>query len=60
MATARRVTIYLDDAGEYRYRVQAGNWQTIDASEEGFRQKRTVVKRIARLWPGVEVVDETV
>lgn len=53
---ARRVTVYKDHRGEWRYRVQSGNWRVIDASEEGFKQKRTAVKRVGGRWPGVEVV----
>lgn len=56
MSDARRVTIYRDAAGEWRYKVQGGNWRTIDASEEGFKQKRSVVARVRRRWPDVEVV----
>lgn len=56
---ARRVTIYRDTAGEVRYRVQAGNWQTIETSEEGFNRPATVRSRVAKKFPGVELVDET-
>lgn len=56
---ARRVTIYRDTAGEWRYRVQGHNWRTINAAEQGFRQKRSVVSRIAREYPGVEVIEES-
>lgn len=55
--TARRVTIYQDRKGEWRYRVQAGNWRTIENSEEGFAQKRSVLKRIAGKYPNVELVE---
>lgn len=55
----RRVTIYTDAAGHYRYRVQAGNWRTIDASEQGLKRKAAVLRRVADRWPGVEVVDLT-
>lgn len=57
---ARRATISRDRASEYRYHVQAGNWQIIDAPEEGFAQKRTVLARIARRWPDcAEIIDNT-
>jgi hypothetical protein len=52
------VTVYRDAAGEWRYRVQAGNWRTIDASEEGFKRRASVMRRAGRRWPGVEVVVE--
>lgn len=56
-ARARRITIYQDAKGEWRYRAQAGNWQVIESSEEGFRQKRTVLARVAARYPGVEVIE---
>ena len=56
---ARRITVYRDEAGEWRYRVQAYNWRTVETSEEGFKRKSTVLRRIEKRWPGVEVrVDE--
>lgn len=51
---ARRVTIYRDSAGEWRYRVQAGNWRIIETAEQGFARRSTVEKRVAKRWPGVE------
>lgn len=54
--TARRATVYRDAAGAWRYKVQGYNWRTIDASEEGFRRRSTALGRIAKRWPGVEVV----
>lgn len=56
---ARRVTVYRDAAGEWRYKVQAGNWRVIDASEEGFTHKRTALARVAKRWPDVELVVAT-
>lgn len=55
---ARRVTVWQDRRGDWWYHVQAGNWSIIDASEEGLSQKRSVLSRIARRWPGVELVIE--
>lgn len=54
--TARRATVRRDHAGEWRYKVQGYNWRTIDASEEGFKQKRSAVARVEKRWPGVEIV----
>lgn len=56
--SARRVTIYKTN-GRFYYRVQAGNWKCIDDSEQGFRQKKSVLKRIEKLYPGIEVADKT-
>lgn len=56
--TARRVTVFRDSAGGWRYRVQAGNWRVIEASEESFSQKRTVLNRVAKKYPRVELVIE--
>jgi uncharacterized protein YegP (UPF0339 family) len=55
--TARRATIYRDADGKWRYKVQAANWRTIDASEEGFAKKATARRRVEKRWPGVEVVE---
>lgn len=52
----RRATIFVDSDGLWHFRVQATNWRTIVVSE-GFAQRRTVVKRIEREYPGIEVVD---
>lgn len=54
---ARRVVVYLSKNG-WRYRVQAKNWRTIEASEQGFALKRTILKRVAKRWPGVELIVE--
>lgn len=53
---ARRVTIYRDNAGEWRYKAQASNWRIIDAAEEGL-SKRTCRARVAKRYPGVEVIE---
>jgi len=58
MATARRATIFRDKLGEWRYRIQSGNWQVIATSEEGFKQKATVLKRVGKNWPGIEIVEK--
>lgn len=52
---ARRVTVYKAADG-WRYRAQASNWRIIEASEQGFAQKRSVLARVAQRFPGVEVV----
>lgn len=54
---ARRVILYRDQAGEWRYKAQASNWRTIDASEEGRTRKSAVLRIIERRYPGVEVVE---
>lgn len=56
---ARRATIWRDDDGLFWYRVQGGNWFEIDRSEQGFRQKRSVLKRLDERWPNVEQVIDT-
>lgn len=53
---ARRVTIYKAHDG-WRYRVQASNWRIIEASEQPFAQVRSVRSRVAKRYPGVEVVE---
>lgn len=52
----RRVTIFSDSDGLWRYRVQATNWRTTHLSD-GFAQRRTVQRRVEKEYPGVEVVD---
>jgi len=56
MPNARRVTIFRDHEGQWRYRVQSSNWKTIEASEQGFARERTVQRRVEKRWPGVEIV----
>lgn len=56
---ARRVTIFKDDEGKFRFHVQAGNWKIIEASEQGFARKASVLVRVYNRWPGVELVDLT-
>ncbi len=54
---AKRVTIYRDRKKFWRYRVQAFNNRVIESSEEGFVQKRTVLKRVGEKYPNVEIVE---
>lgn len=56
---ARRVTIFIRKDKKFGYHVQAGNWKIIEASEQGFVRKASVLVRIYKRWPGVEVVDLT-
>lgn len=56
---ARRATVYRDRQGDWRYRVQAGNWRVIDASEEGFSRRWDVIRRISARWPEAEIVEES-
>lgn len=52
----RRVTIYKDTKGRWRYTCQGNNWKTIDASEQSFRTLRHVKKRIANRWPQAQEI----
>jgi predicted type IV restriction endonuclease len=54
---ARRVVVYEAEDG-WRWRAQGGNWRTIDASEEGKRSKKRVLTHVAKLFPGVEIVEQ--
>lgn len=58
MGAARRVTVYRAHDG-WRYRVQAANWRIIEASEQPFKQRRTVLARVEKRFPGVELVEES-
>jgi uncharacterized protein YegP (UPF0339 family) len=53
---ARRVVVYEARDG-WRFKVQAGNWRTIDASEEGKRSKAAVLRKVQKYWPDVEMVE---
>ena len=53
---ARRATVYRDEAGAWRWKVQGYNWRTIDAAPEGVARQATAVNRVQKRWPGVEVV----
>ena len=59
MGTARRITIYRRRDGDFGYRVQAGNWRTIETSEEGFLRKASILKRLDRRYRNAEIVDLT-
>jgi len=55
---ARRARIYQDRTGNWRYRIQGGNWRTIDAPEESFNRKSTARRRVEQRWPNVEEIIE--
>lgn len=55
MADARRVTVYKAEDG-WRFRVQASNWRTIDASEEGKTHRAPILTKLRKRYPGVELV----
>lgn len=55
---ARRITVYKVRRGGWKYKVQGGNWQVIDRSEEPFKEARYARKRAMARWPGVELVVE--
>jgi uncharacterized protein YegP (UPF0339 family) len=57
LGPARRAVVYRDAAGKWRYRIQAANWKTIAASEQGFARRSTVIGRIEKYWPGVEIIE---
>jgi len=54
---ARRVVVYRDGDGLWRFKVQGMNWRTIDTGG-GSRRRASVVLRAEREWPDVEVVIE--
>lgn len=57
--TARRITVYRRHDGTFGYKVQAANWRTVETAEQGFARKATVLKRVEKKYPGVEIVDKT-
>lgn len=50
----RRVRVYKDHGGEFRFRAQAGNWQTIPSAEEGVKTERTCQVRALKTYPQLE------
>jgi len=55
----RRVTVYRDRSGRWRFRAQAGNWREVGASEQGLKGrngKAAILARVERTYPGVELV----
>lgn len=52
---ARRVTMYEDVDGLWRYKAQGGNWRTLTESRVGV-PRSTVLRIIRRDYPDAEVV----
>ena len=48
--------VYRDDNGEWRWRVKAGNHETV-ASGEGYHDKRDALAMLASRFPTVPVVE---
>lgn len=60
--TCPKFEIYLDKAGEYRYRLFATNGESIAISEEGYKSKNGCIKgmeSVAVNALNAEIVDET-
>jgi uncharacterized protein YegP (UPF0339 family) len=56
----RRVSIYEDAGGEFRFRAQGGNWRVIPSAEQGVKTKRSCMIRALRTYPQTEeLVDLT-
>lgn len=54
----RRVTLYRDTEGRWRFHAAAYNWKIIRASEQSFARKETARARIvAEFGNAVEVVE---
>lgn len=50
--------VYQDTAGEWRYRVFAGNHRQIDKAEEGFNTKSNALRALKRKHPHIEYITE--
>lgn len=59
MANTRRIELYRDTAGKYRWRVRAANGRITDASEQGRRSKWYTRRKAAKLFPGLPILDQT-
>jgi uncharacterized protein YegP (UPF0339 family) len=53
-----KVTVYQDDAGEWRWRRQAGNNEIISTSGEGYVDRDHAQVMAARLNPDAEIVTQ--
>jgi uncharacterized protein YegP (UPF0339 family) len=53
---AKRITIYKDKAGEWRFKVQGANWKTIAVSEEGYKGFEWTKYKATRLFPDAEEI----
>lgn len=59
MATAK-YEVYVDESGEFRGRLKAGNGEVVFDSAEGYENKKDVIKMAAKfLREGIKVVDVT-
>ncbi len=53
-----RIEVFKDDKGEYRYRGKARNHETV-ATGEGYKRRADVLDVVARLFPGVPIIDDS-
>lgn len=55
---ARRIRIYQDAVGEYRYQAKAANGRIVGTSEEGFKSRAYAEKRAIEQFPRALVEHE--
>jgi hypothetical protein len=53
----RNAQVYETPAGGWRYRARGGNWKTVGASEEEFKNKSYAIKRLLDTYPQTETID---
>ena len=57
MIRVRNAQVYKDNAGEWRFIARGGNWKTVGASEEGFKNKSYAIGRLLDTFPQTETLD---
>lgn len=50
-ASGRRIEVYADDGGEWRYRVKAANGQTVGGPQQGYARKDGALRAARREHP---------
>lgn len=53
----KKVEIYRDDSGDWRWRLRAGNGEIVSDSAEGYSSHAYCLRRAEALNPGVRVVE---
>ena len=57
MIRVRNAQVYQDNANEWRYTARGGNWKTVGASEEGYKNRNYAIKRLIDTFPQTETID---
>lgn len=55
----KRIRLYRDSAGEFRFAAHAENGEIIVNSSEGYTRKADALAAAVSVFPGAQLVDET-